>query len=92
VISVRDGHEISTDPARRDLDSIQAFLVEAYWSPGIPLSTLERAVANSLAFGLYAPDGPQTGFPRVVTDEAVHAHLADVFVLPEHRGEELSGV
>ncbi len=89
MISARDGYEISTDPARLDLDAIHAFLVEAYWSPGIPRTTMERAFENSLVFGLYAPDGAQAGFARVVTDKAVHAHLADVFVLPEHRSRGL---
>jgi GNAT superfamily N-acetyltransferase len=84
-----DGFEISTDPARVDLDVVHGFLTEAYWSPGVPRAVVERSIAGSLPFGLYAPDGAQAGFARVVTDRAVFAYLGDVFVLPEHRGRGL---
>src|SRR5919201_4659922 len=80
------GYEISTDQARLDLDVIHRFLSEdAYWSPGEARDVVERALANSLCFGLYAPDGAQAGFARAVTDRAPFAYLADVFVLPELR-------
>jgi GNAT superfamily N-acetyltransferase len=84
-----DGYEISTDPFRLDLDAVHAFLESAYWSPGVPRETVQRSIENSLPFGLYAPGGDQAGFARVLTDRAVFAHLADVFVLPEHRGRGL---
>jgi GNAT superfamily N-acetyltransferase len=46
-------------------------------------------VANSLCLGLYAPDGTQMGFARAITDRAVYAHLADVFVGADYRGRGL---
>jgi GNAT superfamily N-acetyltransferase len=80
------GYEISTDRDRLDLDVIHRFLAEhAYWSRGIARDVVERAIANSLCFGLYAPDGGQAGFGRAVTDRATFAYLADVFVLAGHR-------
>ena len=33
----RTGYEISTDPARLDIDAMHAYLTRSYWSPGIPL-------------------------------------------------------
>ena len=84
-----DGYEVSTDPARLDLDVIHGFLVTAYWCAGIARDTVERAIAGSIPFGLYAPDGAQAGFARVVTDRATFAYLGDVFVLEEHRGRGL---
>ncbi|MFA9272010.1 MAG: GNAT family N-acetyltransferase [Baekduiaceae bacterium] len=85
-----DGYEISTARERLDLDAIHAFLsTDAYWSPGVPRDVVERAIAHSIPFGLYAPGGAQAGFARVVTDRAVFAYIADVFVLPEHRGRGL---
>ena len=82
---------ISTDPQQLDLDAVHHYLAEeSYWARGIPRATLERAVANSLVFGLYAPDGRQAGFARVVTDKATFAWLCDVFVLAEFRGQVLS--
>ena len=84
-------YEISSDPARLDLDVIHRFLSEdAYWSPGIPRATVERAIKNSFCFGVYLPDGSQIGFARLVTDRATFAYLADVFVLPQHRGRGIS--
>jgi GNAT superfamily N-acetyltransferase len=47
---------------------------------------MEVALSNSLCFGLSSPSGDQAGFCRVVTDYATYGYLADVFVLPEHRG------
>jgi GNAT superfamily N-acetyltransferase len=84
-----DGYEISTDPARLDRRAIHAFLTTSYWSPGIPLDVVERAIDGSLPFGLYAHDGEQVGFARVVTDSATFGFLADVYVLEAHRGRGL---
>ncbi|HET6685749.1 MAG TPA: GNAT family N-acetyltransferase [Jiangellaceae bacterium] len=85
-----DGYEVSDDPARLDLDTIHGFLRTAYWSPGVTRQTVEASVAGSLPMGLYAPDGTQAGYARAVTDRATFGYLADVFVLPEHRGRGLS--
>jgi GNAT superfamily N-acetyltransferase len=83
-------YDISTDPGRLDLEVIHNYLAEeSYWSPGIPRDVVERAVRNSLCFGVY--DGArQIGFARVVTDRATFALLADLFILAPHRGHGLS--
>lgn len=81
----RDPYRISTDQRALDLDVVHRFLATAYWSPGLPRAVLERALAHSLAFGLYRGDA-QVGFARVVSDRATFAYLCDVFVLPEARG------
>lgn len=82
---------ISFDKAELDLDLIHAFLSGAYWSVGIPRHIVERAIQGSLCVGAYAPDeegsDEQIGFARVITDHATFAYLADVFVLPAHRGK-----
>jgi len=82
-------YEISTDPARLQPAAIHAYLTRSYWSPGVPRDVVERAIANSLCFGIYQGD-TQVGFARVVTDQATFAYLADVYVLEEHRGQGLS--
>jgi GNAT superfamily N-acetyltransferase len=79
-----DGIEISTDPARLDIDVIHGFLRTSYWSPGIPREIIERAIGGSLCFGAYA-DGRQVAFARVVTDRATFAWVCDVFVVESHR-------
>ncbi|HEX3982743.1 MAG TPA: GNAT family N-acetyltransferase [Acidisoma sp.] len=84
------GYTISTDPMRLDLDVIHRFLgEESYWACGIPRRVVERSIENSLCFGLYHGT-VQVGLARVVTDKATFALLADVFVLPAHRGQGLS--
>lgn len=88
-----DGYAVSDDPALPDLDLVHGYLAgESYWARGIPREVVERSVRNSLCFTLLAPDfegRKQAGFCRAVTDRATFAYLADVFVLPEHRGRGL---
>jgi GNAT superfamily N-acetyltransferase len=85
-----DGYRISTDPTRLDLAAIHSYLSErSYWAQGRSLETMQTAIANSLCFGVYAPDGAQAGFARVVTDYATFAWLCDVFILELHRGKGL---
>ena len=85
----RDGWEVSDDPARIDLGRVHGWLSqESYWSAGIPLATVARAVANSLVFGLYR-EGVQSGFARVVTDRATFAYLCDVWIDAPLRGKGL---
>lgn len=82
-------YRISTDPLLLDIPSIHAYLSSsAYWAMGRPMEVVQRSIQNSLNFGLYR-DARQIGFARVVTDFATFAWLADVFVLPEFRGEGL---
>src|ERR1700756_3168878 len=89
---------INSEPAWLDLELIHRFLSEhSYWARGIPQDVVARSIANSLCFGVYAlgkgaPNSArrQVGFARVATDRATFAYLADVFVLPEHRGHGLS--
>ena len=84
-----DRYEITTDTSRMDVTAIHAFLSQTYWSPGIPLSVVERAMAHSLCFGVLLGQD-QVGFARVITDKATFAYLADVYVLEAHRGKGLS--
>jgi N-acetylglutamate synthase-like GNAT family acetyltransferase len=85
-----DDYEISADVSRLDVAVIHKFLAEdSYWSRGIPRSTVERAIENSLCFGVYH-GAAQVGFARVVTDRSTFALLADVFILEAHRGKGLS--
>ena len=85
----REGYLLSSDPAKLDREAIWRFLRTSYWATGVPLEVVERAIENSIVFGLYSPDGSQAGFARMVTDRARFAWLADVFVLPEHRDHGL---
>lgn len=50
---------------------------------------MNRTIQHSLNFGLYAMDGAQVGFARVVTDYGQFAYLCDIFVVASHRGQGL---
>jgi N-acetylglutamate synthase-like GNAT family acetyltransferase len=82
-----EGYEVSTNPARIDLDYVHRYLSqESYWAGAVPRDVVARSVANSLSFGVYAADGAQVGFARVITDRATFAWLADVFIDPAQQG------
>jgi GNAT superfamily N-acetyltransferase len=85
----RGEYTITTDMNILDLEAIHDFLTHSYWSPGVPIEIVERAIANSLCFGLFHGQY-QVGFARVITDKATFAYLADVYVLESHRGQGLS--
>ena len=86
VVSLPNGHVISDDRARIDMDFVHRSLEGAYWAVGRPRALTERSWSNCLCFGIYAPDGAQVGFGRLLTDYAFRAHLGDVFIRPEVRG------
>jgi N-acetylglutamate synthase-like GNAT family acetyltransferase len=84
----RDRFTISTDPARLDIDTICDFLTRAYWANTRPRERTERAIQNSLVFGVY--DGErQIGVARVVTDYSIFAYLCDVFINEDYRAHGL---
>ena len=86
----KDEFQISTDKARLDVASIHQFLsTKAYWCLNIPRATLERAIQNSLCFGVYENE-KQVGFARVISDYTTIAYLGDVYILEEYRGKGLS--
>lgn len=77
--------EISTDRARLDLELVYQNLVSSYWAQGRLRAVVERSIEHSLCFGAYQA-GRQVAFGRAITDRAVFAYIADVFVVPELRG------
>jgi GNAT superfamily N-acetyltransferase len=85
------GYELDDDPARIDLDVVHAYIGgESYWAKGRSREKMEAAIAGSArVIGVYAPDGSQAGFLRVISDSTTYAYLADVFVLERHRGRGL---
>ena len=83
-------YRLSFDTADQQIDVIHAFLAGSYWAQGIPRQIVARAIAHSLCVGAFDAEGGQIGFARVVSDRATMAYLADVFVLPAHRGQGLA--
>jgi len=90
AVFLEKGFTISNDKDLLDIDTIYQYLdQQSYWSKGIPLDKLKKAIANSLCFGIYHQQ-KQIGFARVVSDMATFAYICDVFVLDGYRGHGLS--
>ena len=82
--------EVSSDRERVDLDVVHRYLCEeSYWAQGIAREAVERSIAHSIPFGAYEGQS-QVAFARVITDLTTFAYIADVFVLPSHRGRGIS--
>jgi GNAT superfamily N-acetyltransferase len=69
---------------------VHAFISgESYWGRGRPRELVERAIRGSArVVGLYR-GREQVGFARAVSDRAIIAYLADVYVLSGYRGRGL---
>ena len=77
--------EITTDRTRINVDLVHSFLSSSYWAQGRSRAVVERSLEGSLCFSAFQR-GQQVAFGRAVTDRAVFAYIADVFVVPEFRG------
>jgi GNAT superfamily N-acetyltransferase len=83
-------YTISTDKERLQVDVIQQYLSEeSYWAQGRRREDTERAIENSVCFGVYKSE-KQVGFARVITDMATFAYIGDVFILPGDQKKGLS--
>ncbi len=83
-------YELDDDPARVDLDAVWAFLsTDAYWGRYRTREDVEKQVRGAWrVVGCYL-GAEQVGFCRAVSDGVALAYLADVYVLPAHRGHAL---
>jgi GNAT superfamily N-acetyltransferase len=84
-----EGYEFSDDTSRVDVDRVHRWLsTDAYWAMDRPRDRHERAMESSINFGVYdRVSGEQVAYARVVTDRALFAWLADVYVDPSVRGK-----
>ena len=81
------GYELDDDPGRIDVDAVHRYLSkDSYWAAGRTREVVEDLIDGAArVVGLYH-EGEQVGFARAVSDRHTLAYLADVYVLPEHRG------
>ncbi len=92
---IKNEFSISTDKTKIDVDYVHQFLTQSYWSPGVPIETVKKAMDGSLCFGMYdnnsqtLPNGRQVGYARMITDNATFGYLADVFIDEKFRGKGL---
>jgi N-acetyltransferase len=83
-------YEIDDDPARVDPAAAAVFLTtDAYWGRWRTEPDIRRQIAAAWRVtGAYDPAGAMVGFARAFSDGG-SAYLADVYVLPAHRGRGL---
>ena len=85
-------YDFDDDVARIDVDAAWRFLSQhAYWGRWRTREDLEKQIAGAWrVVGCYeSGSGAMVGFVRAVSDGVGLAYLADVYVLPEHRGRRL---
>ena len=82
--------ELDDDPSRIDIAAVHDYLAnESYWAEGRPYQVVERLVREAQrVVGVYDGDR-QVGFARAFTDGVSLVYLADVYLLPEYRGQGL---
>jgi GNAT superfamily N-acetyltransferase len=86
------GYEFDDDRQRVDVDWVWTFLsTQAYWGRWRTRDVVERQIRTAWrVVGAYErATGAQVGFCRAFSDGVAAAYLADVFVVPEHRGHGL---
>ena len=85
---ISPGYELDDDPVRIDREAVHRFLaVESYWAAGRAREVMDELIETAArVVGLYADDGRQLGFARVVSDGHTVSFLADVYLLEEARG------
>lgn len=85
-------YEFDDDPARIQFDVVWEWLsTEAYWGRTRTRDDVRTQVDRAWrVVGAYHREtGAQVAFARAVSDGVTFAYLADVFVLPDHRGHAL---
>jgi len=88
------GYELDDDPTRIDREVVWRFLsTDAYWGRWRGRDAVEQQLDGAWrVVGAYATPagaaatGAMVGFARALSDGVALAYLADVFVLPDHRG------
>src|SRR4029077_12940564 len=86
-LELGDGYEVDDDRGRVDVDAVYEFLTHAYWALGRSREVVADILHTSALVVVVYHHGAQVGYARVLSDRHTTAYLADVYVLPEHRGK-----
>lgn len=85
-----DAYEVTSDPARIPRETVHKALLRMHSCHAPSAEVFAAAFVNSVHFAVLTARGELAAYARLITDKATFAHLCDVFVLPEHRGQHLS--
>lgn len=88
--SLPGGYEVDDDRARVDRAAVHDFVCfHAYWALGRAREVQDELIETAARdVGVYR-GAEQVGFCRAVADRHTVAYLADVYILPAHRGHGL---
>jgi GNAT superfamily N-acetyltransferase len=85
-----DGIFISDDRDLVDADRVHRWIAEeSWWGLGRSRDTVERSLAGSHVYGVYADRETMIGVARIITDYATFAYFCDVYVEDAYRGKGL---
>ena len=73
------------------IDDIMQLLSQTHWACKRSRETVEKAIENSLCFGIIDEKGKQIAFGRTVTDYATMFYVSDVVVDKDHQKHGLGG-
>lgn len=84
-------YDLCDDPGRVDVAALWSFLsTQAYWGRWRTIDDVRAQLRTAWrVVAAYDPAGAMVGFARALSDGVALAYLADVYVLPEHRGRGL---
>ena len=83
--------QIRNNPDEFDFKFIHDSLLTTYWAADRTYIGVEKSFRHSLSKMLYRDNIP-VGFARVVTDYAVFAYIADVFIAEKYRHQGLGQI
>jgi GNAT superfamily N-acetyltransferase len=87
-----ENFQIDDNRQRIDFATVQSWLSDTYWSPGISREKVEQAAnASTIVIGAYRGT-EQVAYMRVLSDTVRFAYFADVYVADSVRGRGLGQV
>ncbi|MEX0274120.1 MAG: GNAT family N-acetyltransferase [Flavobacteriaceae bacterium] len=86
---MKNEFHISTDKDKLDIPKIHGTIKDSYWGGYRDMEMTRTTIENSMCFGIYATDGEQVGFARVLTDKVAFAYIMDVLVFDPYKGKGL---
>jgi len=88
-MEIKKGDYLLTDDKNViDMDFVVDGLHNTYWADKRERDIIEKSIEHSVFLSLFKNER-QIGFTRIVTDYATFAWIADVYIDPEQRGNNL---
>ncbi len=77
---------------KMDFARVTALLKDAYWSKDIGIDEVKQGAENSaLVVGVFAAEGLQISYARVISDKTRFAYILDVYVDEHFRKKGIGG-